>query len=181
MRAGAAGSRRRACVRTDHNRHFPRPAEALQTALIAERQARQEAEARATGAEARATGAEAMVSHLKLVIVKLRRERFGPWAERGASSFDQLKLQFEQLPKLIPHHKQEAICHGTRASQCARSHAPTMSMPARSRRQHDKAKVEAAVQIIECWLPGRPLLQSDRAQCVSVRGRPPGTGGLAKA
>jgi len=42
----------------------------LQTALIAERAARQQA-------EARASGAEAMVAYLKLLIAKMKRERFG--------------------------------------------------------------------------------------------------------
>ena len=64
--------------------------EALKAALAAERQARQEA-------EARATGAEAMVAHLKLVIAKLRRERFGQSAERSAQLLDQLELQLEEL------------------------------------------------------------------------------------
>jgi transposase len=63
---------------------------ALMAALVAERQARQEA-------EARATGAEAMVAHLKLIIAKLRRERFGPSAERSAKLLDQLELQLEEL------------------------------------------------------------------------------------
>jgi transposase len=63
---------------------FPDGLAALKAALVAERQARQEA-------EARATGAEAMVAHLKLVIAKLRRERFGPSAERGANLLDQLE------------------------------------------------------------------------------------------
>ena len=69
---------------------LPDGVEALKAALAAERQARQEA-------EARATGAEAMVAHLKLVIAKLRRERFGPSAERGAKLLDQLELQLEEL------------------------------------------------------------------------------------
>jgi transposase len=64
--------------------------EALKAALAAERQARHQA-------EVRATGAEAMVAHLKLVIAKLRRERFGPSAERGAKLLDQLELQLEEL------------------------------------------------------------------------------------
>jgi len=64
--------------------------DALKAALVAERQARQEA-------EARATGAEAMVAHLKLVIAKLRRERFGASAERGSQLLDQLELQLEEL------------------------------------------------------------------------------------
>ena len=49
---------------------------ALQAALAAERTARHEA-------EARASGAEAMVAHLKLLIAKLRRERYGQSSERG--------------------------------------------------------------------------------------------------
>jgi transposase len=73
---------------------FPDGVEALTAALVAERQARQEA-------EARATGAEAMVAHLKLVIAKLRRERFGPSAERGSQLLDQLELQLEELERVL--------------------------------------------------------------------------------
>jgi transposase len=69
---------------------LPDGVDALKAALATERQARQEA-------EARATGAEAMVAHLKLVIAKLRRERFGPSAERGAKLLAQLELQLEEL------------------------------------------------------------------------------------
>jgi transposase len=63
---------------------------ALQTALLAERAARQEA-------EARASGAEAMVAYLKLLIAKMKRERFGQSAERGRKLLDQLELQLEEL------------------------------------------------------------------------------------
>ena len=68
------------------------PAEiaALQTALTAERAARQQA-------EARASGAEAMVAYLKLLIAKMKRERFGQSAERGRKLLDQLELQLEEL------------------------------------------------------------------------------------
>ena len=69
---------------------LPDGIEALKAALAAERQARQEA-------ETRATGAEAMIAHLKLVIAKLRRERFGPSAERSTKLLDQLELQLEEL------------------------------------------------------------------------------------
>ena len=69
---------------------LPDVLDALKAALVAERSARQEA-------EARASGAEAMVAHLKLVIAKLRRERFGPSAERGSKLLDQLELQLEEL------------------------------------------------------------------------------------
>jgi transposase len=63
---------------------------ALLTALLAERAARQEA-------EARASGAEAMVAYLKLLIAKMKRERFGQSAERGRKLLDQLELQLEEL------------------------------------------------------------------------------------
>ena len=62
----------------------------LQTALTAERAARQQA-------EARASGAEAMVAYLKLLIAKMKRERFGQSAERGRKLLDQLELQLEEL------------------------------------------------------------------------------------
>ena len=69
---------------------LPEAINALKAALIAERSARQQA-------EARASGAEAMVAHLKLVIAKLRRERFAPSAERSSQLLDQLELQLEEL------------------------------------------------------------------------------------
>jgi transposase len=64
---------------------------ALRAALAAERLARREA-------EARASGAEAMVAHLKLLIAKLKHERFGASAERGRKLLlDQMELQLEEL------------------------------------------------------------------------------------
>jgi len=63
---------------------------ALRAALAAEQQARREA-------EARAFGAEAMVAHLKLLIAKLRHEKFGASSERGRKLLDQLELQLEEL------------------------------------------------------------------------------------
>jgi len=63
---------------------------ALRAALAAEQLARREA-------EARASGAEAMVAHLKLMIAKLRHERFGASSERGRKLLAQLELQLEEL------------------------------------------------------------------------------------
>ncbi|WP_458098378.1 IS66 family transposase [Roseomonas sp. WA12] len=64
--------------------------EALRAALTAEREAR-------IAAEARATGAEAMIAHLKLVIAKLRHNRFGASSERGRKLLDQLELELGEL------------------------------------------------------------------------------------
>jgi transposase len=62
----------------------------LRTALATEQTARREA-------EARASGAEAMVAHLKLLIAKLRHERFGASSERSRKLLDQMELQLEEL------------------------------------------------------------------------------------
>ena len=48
-------------------------------------------------AEARASGAEAMVVHLKLLIAKLRHDRFGASSERSRKLLDQLELRLEEF------------------------------------------------------------------------------------
>ncbi|HXQ45045.1 MAG TPA: IS66 family transposase, partial [Caulobacteraceae bacterium] len=63
--------------------------EALKAALSAERAARQLA-------EALVSSAEAMIAHLKLLIARYRRDRFGQSSER-ARHLDQLELQLEEL------------------------------------------------------------------------------------
>jgi len=68
----------------------PDDLDALRTALAAEQLARREA-------EARATGAEAMVAHLKLLIAKLKHDRFGASSERGRKLLDQMELELEEL------------------------------------------------------------------------------------
>ena len=66
---------------------------ALTAALAAEREARQQA-------EARASGAEALVAYYKLQIAKLRREQYGQSSERGRKLLDQLELQLEEAAAL---------------------------------------------------------------------------------
>ena len=69
---------------------LPDDLETVKAAFLAERSARLEA-------EARASGAEAMGAHLKLMIAKLKRERFGPSSEHRRRLLDQLELQLEEL------------------------------------------------------------------------------------
>ncbi len=69
---------------------IPDDIDALKAALTAEHAARQQA-------EARASGAEAMVAHYKLLIAKLKREQYGQSSERGRKLIDQLELQLEEL------------------------------------------------------------------------------------
>ena len=60
--------------------------DALRAALEAERLARREA-------EARASGAEAMIAQLKLLIAKLKRSKYGASSERGRKLIDQLEFE----------------------------------------------------------------------------------------
>ena len=69
---------------------LPDDIDALRAALIAERTARSEA-------EARAAGAEAMVAHLQLLIAKARHDRFGASSERGRKLLNQMELELEEL------------------------------------------------------------------------------------
>ena len=56
-----------------------------------------EAEARLANAQAQASATEALIAHLKLQIAKLRREQYGPSAERSQRLLDQMELQLEDL------------------------------------------------------------------------------------
>ena len=110
--------------------------EALRAALAAEREARVAAEARAAGAEARAadaearaTGAEAMIAHLKLVIAKLRRDRFGASAERGRKLLDQLELELGEL--VAAAAEDAAKAEMTEGEEASRPEAPPRREPSR--------------------------------------------------
>jgi len=68
----------------------PDDIDSLRAALAAEQAARREA-------EARASGAEALVLQLKLLITKLKHDKFGASSERGRKLIDQLELQLDEL------------------------------------------------------------------------------------
>ena len=75
---------------------------ALRAALAAEQSARCEA-------EARASGAEAMVAHLKLLIAKMRHDRFGASSERGRKLLDQMELELEELEAAASEDEAAAV------------------------------------------------------------------------
>jgi transposase len=56
-----------------------------------------DAEARLANAQAQASATEAVIAHLKLQIAKLRREQYGPSAERTRRLLDQMELQLGDL------------------------------------------------------------------------------------
>jgi len=76
---------------------LPDNVEALKALLATTIRRADEAEARLAIAHARQSATEAMIAHLKLQIAKLRREQYGPSAERSRRLLDQLELQLEEL------------------------------------------------------------------------------------
>ena len=83
---------------------FPDDADALKAllakALLRADEAEQHAalvEAELASAQALASATEAIIAHLKLQIAKLRREQYGPSAERSRRLLDQMELQLEEL------------------------------------------------------------------------------------
>ena len=88
--------------------------DALRAALEAERLARREA-------EARASGAEAMIAHLKLLIAKLKRSKYGASSERGRKLIDQLEFT---LGELVAAASEDATTAEKAADKEGRTHQP---------------------------------------------------------
>lgn len=83
---------------------LPDDVDTLKAALAATRARAEEAEARAAAVEAALaaemagrSGDQALIAHLKLEAEKLRRQLYGPRAERSRRLLDQLELQLEEL------------------------------------------------------------------------------------
>lgn len=76
---------------------LPNDVEALKALLISALRKADEAEAQLAEALARESATEALIAHLKLQIAKLRREQYGPSAERSRRLLEQLELQLEEL------------------------------------------------------------------------------------
>jgi len=76
---------------------LPNDVEALKALVLSMGTRVDRAEAELAAARAEASATEALIAHLKLVIAKLQRERFGPGAERTRRLLDQMELQLEEL------------------------------------------------------------------------------------
>ena len=76
---------------------LPDDIEALKAALVAARSHAAHVETELAAVQARLSGDQALIAHLKLLIAKLNRERFGQRSERSSRLLDQLELQLEEL------------------------------------------------------------------------------------
>ena len=130
--------------------------DALRAALATEQSARQEA-------EARASGAEAMVAHLKLLIAKLKHDRFGASSERGRKLIDQLELELEEL---VAAASEDATAAETAAGKdkSAGSATPPPAGPRRRCRQHLPRERVVHPSALRLPLLRRPALQAGRGR-----------------
>ncbi len=96
--------------------------------ILAEREARVEAEAMALQLKASASSTEAMIAHLKLMIEKLRRELYGQRSERTARLIDQMELQLEELEAKAT---EDELAVETTARQASLTTTPVRRRPVR--------------------------------------------------
>jgi transposase len=76
---------------------LPDDVEALKALVATMTRKADEAEAKLANAMAHQSAIEALIAHLKLQIAKLKREQYGPSAERSRRLLDQMELQLEEL------------------------------------------------------------------------------------
>jgi transposase len=102
----------------------PDDPDALRAALEVEGAARCEA-------EARATDAEATVAHLKLLIAKLKHDRFGASSERGRKLLDRLDLELDELVTAASEDATKAEQEGAGGGPASCPAAPQRRRPVR--------------------------------------------------
>ena len=94
------------------------------SALLAEREARLQAEAVAANVQAKLSDSEALIAHLELRIEKLKRELHGQRSERTARLLEQLELELEELVTAATEDELAAQApRGQNAGRCAPSRA----------------------------------------------------------
>ena len=104
---------------------IPDDIDTLRTALAAEQSARREA-------EARASGAEAMVAHLKLLIARLKHDKYGASSERGRKLLDQLELELGELVAAASEDAAKVEGAAGKDSHTRRPDSPPRGQPVRA-------------------------------------------------
>jgi transposase len=90
----------------------------LRAALAAEQLARREA--------------EAMVAHLKLLVAKLKRDKYGASSERGRKLIDQLELELGELVAAASEDAAEAEKAASKEGRTRRPDSPPRGQPVRA-------------------------------------------------
>jgi transposase len=79
---------------------------------------------------AKLSGAEALIEHLQLLIAKMKRELFGPRAERTRRLLDQLELQLEELAAAAAEDGAKAEAADIKVQSFTRTKATRRDFPA---------------------------------------------------
>lgn len=106
-------------------------------ALLAEREARLQAEAVAANARAELSANEALIAHLELRIEKLKRELYGQRSERTARLIEQLELELEEL---VTTASEDELAARTANPERARLHAQAAGAQALAGRHRTRAR-----------------------------------------
>jgi transposase len=108
---------------------LPTDLAAAHAMILAERQARIEAQAEALAAKAAASSTEVTIVHLKLMIEKLKRELYGQRSERTMRLIDQMELQLEELEAKATEDELAAVAMSRQASLPARHRGRPVRRP----------------------------------------------------
>ena len=112
---------------------LPHTVDALRSALATALGRAADVEAELAAERAERSADRALIAHLKLQILKLNRERFGPRSERTARLLDQLELQLEELEASASEDElaaEQAAAKTTRVASFERRKPSRQPLPA---------------------------------------------------
>jgi transposase len=112
---------------------LPHTVDALRSALATALGRAADVEAELAAERAERSADRALIAHLKLQILKLNRERFGPRSERTARLLDQLELQLEELEASASEDElaaEQAAARSTRVASFERRKPSRQPLPA---------------------------------------------------
>jgi transposase len=112
---------------------LPHTVDALRSALATALGRAADVEAELAAERAERSADRALIAHLKLQILKLNRERFGPRSERSARLLDQLELQLEELEASASEDElaaEQAAAKTTRVASFERRKPSRQPLPA---------------------------------------------------
>lgn len=96
-------------------------------------------------------GAKVMVAHLKLLIAKLRQDRFGASSERGRKMLDQMEIELEEMEAAaseaaaqVEAADQDAVSGLTRRRRRIGDHSPSRLQELLPRNWHAATQAIAA-------------------------------------
>ena len=140
--------------------------------ILAERDARREAEDRARNAEAMMSGARLEIERLKLLLAKARREQFGTSSERGSRLIEQLELQLAELEETVAEDEAATEAHAAPATlrgrhACAAAPGPAAAAGASAARAGGHAATDRVP-----LLRRQPARQDRRGRHRDPRRRP---------